>query len=101
MHFQLGAMDRAGNLPTFIGKLKVDWIDFPLDEQQFTTLKEGILRGVFSKRQQVLGLDVVRKKSKSEAAYLRAYDIPWYWSQPALEDGAGWEVAPDGIHQHL
>ena len=46
MHFQIGAMDREGNLPTLIGKLKVDWIDFPLDDilQQFTTLKEGILR---------------------------------------------------------
>ena len=52
MHFQLGAMDRAGNLPTFIGKLKVDWIDFPFDDilQQFTTLKEGILRGVFKQK---------------------------------------------------
>ena len=39
---------------------------------------------------------------QSEAAYLRTYDIPWYWSQPALEDGAGWEgLALDGIHQHL
>ena len=39
---------------------------------------------------------------QSEAAYFRTYDIPWYCSQPALEDGAGWEVlALDGIHQHL
>ena len=67
MHFQLGAMDRAGNLPTFIGKLKVDWIDFPLDDilQQFTTLKKEYYEGCLSKRQQALGLDVVPKKPKS------------------------------------
>ena len=49
MQYQLGSMDRTGNLPNFIGKLRVDWIDFPLDDilQQFTTLKEGIIRWVF------------------------------------------------------
>ena len=49
MHFQIGTMDKEGDLPTLIGKLKVDWIDFPLHDilQQLTTLKEGILRGVF------------------------------------------------------
>ena len=37
-------MDQEGELPTLTGKLKVDWIDFLLDDilQQFTTLKEGI-----------------------------------------------------------
>ena len=45
-------MDRQGELPTITGKLKVDWIDFPLDDilEQFTTLKEGILRGVFRQK---------------------------------------------------
>ena len=49
MHYQLGSMDREGELPTLTGKLKVDWIDFPLDDilKQLTTLKEGILPGVF------------------------------------------------------
>ncbi len=52
MHFQRGFMDTEGDLPTLIGKLKVDWVDFPLDDilQQFTTLKEGILRGVFRQK---------------------------------------------------
>ena len=52
MHYQLGSMDREGDVPTLIGKLKVDWIDFPLDDilQQFSTLKEGILRGVFKQK---------------------------------------------------
>ena len=52
MHFYLGSMDQEGHLPTLIGKLKIDWIDFPLDDilQQFTTLKEGILRGVFKQK---------------------------------------------------
>ena len=52
MHFQIAAMDKEGDLPTLIGKLKVDWIDFPLDDilQQLTTLKEGILRGVFKQK---------------------------------------------------
>ena len=45
-------MDAEGDLPTLTGKLKVDWIDFPFDDilQQFTTLKEGILRGVFRQK---------------------------------------------------
>ena len=40
MHYQLGQMDRAGEIPTLTGKLKGDWIDFPLDDilEQFTTL---------------------------------------------------------------
>ena len=52
MHFHLGSMDQEGQLPTLIGKVKIDWIDFPLDDilQQFTTLKEGILRGVFKQK---------------------------------------------------
>ena len=52
MHFHLGSMDQEGHLPTLIGKLKIDWIDFPLDDilQQLTTLKEGILRGVFKQK---------------------------------------------------
>ena len=54
MHYQLGSMDAEGDLPTLTvtGKLKVDWIDFPFDDilQQFTTLKEGILRGVFRQK---------------------------------------------------
>ena len=46
MQYQLGSMDRAGNLPTFIGELKVDWIDFPLDDKlqqkaQITVLLPG------------------------------------------------------------
>ena len=52
MHYELGSMDQEGELPTLTGKLKVDWIDFPLDDilKQFTTLKEGILRGVFKQK---------------------------------------------------
>ena len=52
LHFHLGAMDAGKNLPTLIGKLKIDWLDFPVDDilQQFTTLKEGILRGVFKQK---------------------------------------------------
>ena len=52
MQYQLGSMDRAGNLSTFMGTLKVDWIDFPLDDilQQFTTLKEGSIREVFKQK---------------------------------------------------
>ena len=52
LHFHLGAMDDEKNLPTLIGKLKIDWLDFPVDDilQQFTTLKEGILRGVFKQK---------------------------------------------------
>ena len=45
-------METEGNLPALIGKLKVDWIDFPVDDilQQFTTLKEGILCGAFRQK---------------------------------------------------
>ena len=52
LHFHLGAMDEEKNLPTLIGKLKIDWLDFPVDDilRQFTTLKEGILRGVFKQK---------------------------------------------------
>ena len=52
MHFHLGSMDQEDELPTLIGKLKIDWLDFPVDDilQQLTTLKEGILRGVFKQK---------------------------------------------------
>ena len=52
MQFQIGAMDNRKNLPTVIGKLKIDWLNFPADDilQQFTTLKDGILRGVFKQQ---------------------------------------------------
>ena len=52
LHFHLGAMDVEKNLPTLIGKLKIDWLDFSVDDilKQFTTLKEGILRGVFKQK---------------------------------------------------
>ena len=45
-------MDRDGDIPTITGKLKVHWIDFPVEDilEQFTTLKEGILRGVFRQK---------------------------------------------------
>ena len=45
-------MDDHKNLPTFIGKLKIDWLNFPVDDilQQFTTLKDGILRGMFKQQ---------------------------------------------------
>ena len=90
MHFQLSAMDRGGNLLTFIGKLKVDWIDFPLDDilQQFTTLKEGILRGVFKQKAAGawFGLDVVRKKSKSLCCFLEVLISARGWSR--------WMVCP-------
>ena len=52
LHFHLGAMDVEKNLSTLIGKLKIDWLDFPVNDilQQFTTLKGGILRGVFKQK---------------------------------------------------
>ena len=52
LQFQIGAMDNRKNLPTFIGKLKIDWLNFPVDDilHQFTTLKNGILRGVFKQQ---------------------------------------------------
>ena len=52
LHYQIGALDNRKNLPTFMGKLKIDWLDFPVDDilQQFTTLKDGILRGVFKQQ---------------------------------------------------
>ena len=42
----------AGDIPILTGNLKVDWIDFPPEDilEQFTTLKEGILRGVFRQK---------------------------------------------------
>ena len=44
LHYHMGKMDLDGDILT--GKLKVDWIDFPVGDilEQFTTLKEGILR---------------------------------------------------------
>ena len=52
LQFQVGAMDDHKNLPTLIGKLKIDWFNFPVDDilRQFTTLKDGILRGVFKQQ---------------------------------------------------
>ena len=52
LHFHLGAMDGDNNLPTLIGKLKIDWLDFPVDDilHEFTTLKESILRGAFKQK---------------------------------------------------
>ena len=52
LQFQVGAMDDNKNLPTLIGKLKIDWLNFPVDDilRQFTTLKDGILRGVFKQQ---------------------------------------------------
>ena len=52
LHYHMGKMDRGGDIPTLTGKLKVDWIDFPADDilEQFTTLKERILRGVFRQK---------------------------------------------------
>ena len=52
LQFQVGAMDDHKNLPTLIGKLKFDWPNFPVDDilRQFTTLKDGILRGVFKQQ---------------------------------------------------
>ena len=52
LQFQVGAMDDHKNQPTLIGKLKIDWLNFPVDDilRQFTTLKDGILRGVFKQQ---------------------------------------------------
>ena len=63
-------MDKEGHLPTLIGKLKIDWIDFPLDDilQQLTTLKEGILRGVF--KQKAAGAWFGRRAEKAQIAVL-------------------------------
>ncbi len=65
LHYHMGKMDRDGDIPTITGKLKVDWIDFPVEDilEQFTTLKEGILRGVF-RQKAVPGLVVERRKPK-------------------------------------
>ena len=49
LHFHLGAMDAEKNLPTLIGKLKIDWLDFPVYS---------------SKKQLVRGLVVVQKKRR-------------------------------------
>ena len=46
LHFHVGAMDGNKNLPTLIGKLKI----FDDILQQFATLKDGILRGVFTQQ---------------------------------------------------
>ena len=50
--FQVSAMDDHKNLRTLIGKLKIDWLNFPVGDilRQFTTLKDGILRGVFKQQ---------------------------------------------------
>ena len=32
LHFQAGKMDPEGDIPTLIGRLKVDWIDFPAED---------------------------------------------------------------------
>ena len=60
LHFHLGAMDEEKNLPTLIGKLKIDWLDFPVDDilQQFTV-------ECLNKKQLVRGLGAVQKKHKS------------------------------------
>ncbi len=52
LHYSIGAMGGNGNLPTLMGRLKINWLDFPVDDilQQFTTLKEGILRGVYKQQ---------------------------------------------------
>ena len=54
LHYQMGKMDSEGEIPTITSKPKVDWIDFPVSVEdileQFTTLKEGILRGVFRQK---------------------------------------------------
>ena len=70
MHYQRGFMDTDGDLPTLIGKLKVDWIDFPFDDilRQLTTLKEGILRGVF--RQKAAGAWFGRRAPKAQITVL-------------------------------
>ena len=52
LHHHMGKMDRDGDIPTITGRLKVDWTDFPVEDilEQLTTLKEGILRGVFRQK---------------------------------------------------
>ncbi len=32
LHYHMGKMDRDGDIPTLTGKLKVDWIDFPVED---------------------------------------------------------------------
>ena len=66
LHYQIGALDNLKNLPAFMGKLKIDWLDFPVDDilQQFTTLKDGILRGFLSSKLLALGMAVVLRKLK-------------------------------------
>ena len=52
LRFQKGAMDNNGDIPTLMGKLKVDWVQLPVYDilNQFGTLKEGICRGVFRQK---------------------------------------------------
>ena len=52
LHYHMGEMDRDGDIPTLTGKLKVDWLDFPVEGilEQFITLKEVILRGVYRQK---------------------------------------------------
>ena len=63
---------RSREIHYHIGKLNIDWLDFPVDDilQQFTTLKEGILRGVYSSKLLVLGMVVVQKKPKLRCYWL-------------------------------
>ena len=67
LHFQKGQMDSKGDIPTLMGKLKVDWIDLPVDDitKQFGTLKEVFFAEFFDRRLLLPGLGVEQKKPKS------------------------------------
>ena len=58
-------MDGNKNLPTLIGKLKIDWLDFPVDDiLQFATLKDGTLRGVFKQQAARGGVAVAPRRPR-------------------------------------
>ena len=53
LKFTLGAMDKVERtMPTLTGRVKVDWLDLPVDEvlALFPTLQSGILNGVFRQK---------------------------------------------------
>ena len=102
LHFQKGKIASQGDIPTLMGKLKVDWIDLPVDDimQQFGTLKEGILRGVFGQKAAAAWFGVRGEKAQitvilqqTECRYMvgeNTYNATW-----VAEKYHHWQI-PDG-----
>ena len=74
LHFHLGAMDV---LPTLIGKLKIDWLDFPVNDilQQFTLSRKEFSVECSNKKRLVRGLGVVRRKKHKSLYSYRAIAV--------------------------